>query len=435
MIQDLEQEYKVPSTWRDGPVQNEYRTTTDCLCLLLFLLYTTLLIVSAIGAFSKSSHNDITKLYDSSDNACGFGDAKDYPFLYMQNFSSPYKSVCVKKCPQFDYNEIMTGSKDSPMYYAEFKKQAGLSHTHNKQFDVEEAFTYDEGFANGKFTKQQYDDYVKNYKLECLPNKQFANCTHQEGTFYVYDSYDLLGASCVPLSPKAALRFNKIGMKINHGLVGDLMESWYLFIFCSIFALVLGLVFLILMCCAGGCVAWLLLLGLVATLLLFGVLIFINVYHTGPLNNSINALRVKYLSFMMKYKSQLVVLAVFFIIAGLLFLIFICKYNKQIRLAIPILALSSKSSLKNILLIFLSIFIITLQISWFFLEIYVMLRIYTSGKEIHNEKDGNPFVHYEMTDWNKFLIVFHCFGMYWVIITLNNFNDFVCAAVTVNYYF
>ena len=29
----------------------------------------------------------------------------------------------------------------------------------------------------------------------------------------------------------------------------------------------------------------------------------------------------------------------------------------------------------------------------------------------------------------------HFFGMYWLIITLNNFNDFVCAAVTVNYYF
>ncbi len=25
--------------------------------------------------------------------------------------------------------------------------------------------------------------------------------------------------------------------------------------------------------------------------------------------------------------------------------------------------------------------------------------------------------------------------MYWVIVTLNNFNDYVCAAITVNYYF
>lgn len=64
-----------------------------------------------------------------------------------------------------------------------------------------------------------------------------------------------------------------------------------------------------------------------------------------------------------------------------------------------------------------------------------MLRIYTSGKEVHDGKDGSPFVHYELNDWNKFVLLYHFFGMYWLIITLNNFNDFVCAAVTVNYYF
>ena len=71
----------------------------------------------------------------------------------------------------------------------------------------------------------------------------------------------------------------------------------------------------------------------------------------------------------------------------------------------------------------------------FFLEIYVLLRIYTSGKEIHEKKNGSPFVSYEMTKTNKILAILHFFGMYWVIITLNNFNDFVCSAVTVNYYF
>ncbi len=64
-----------------------------------------------------------------------------------------------------------------------------------------------------------------------------------------------------------------------------------------------------------------------------------------------------------------------------------------------------------------------------------MLRIYTSGEEIHEKKDGNPFVHYKVNAWNRFLIVAHCFGTYWLIIVLNNFNDFVCAAIVVNNYF
>ena len=32
-------------------------------------------------------------------------------------------------------------------------------------------------------------------------------------------------------------------------------------------------------------------------------------------------------------------------------------------------------------------------------------------------------------------MVVHFFGMIWIIITLNNFNDYVCAAITVNSYY
>jgi hypothetical protein len=31
--------------------------------------------------------------------------------------------------------------------------------------------------------------------------------------------------------------------------------------------------------------------------------------------------------------------------------------------------------------------------------------------------------------------VLHIFGTYWVLIFLNNFNDFVCAAINVNHYY
>ena len=71
----------------------------------------------------------------------------------------------------------------------------------------------------------------------------------------------------------------------------------------------------------------------------------------------------------------------------------------------------------------------------FFFELYIILRIYTSGKEVHDKKDGNPFVSYETDDYRKMLILVHFIGLYWLIIVLNNFNDFVCAAITTNYYF
>ncbi len=66
---------------------------------------------------------------------------------------------------------------------------------------------------------------------------------------------------------------------------------------------------------------------------------------------------------------------------------------------------------------------------------YVILRIYTSGEEIKEDHKGSPFVNYRTSSWNKWLIFFQAFGTYWLIIVLNNFNDFVCAAITVNNYF
>ena len=48
----------------------------------------------------------MTKIYDSSGNVCGEGKALDFPVLYLQTFSKPYKSVCVWECPKFDYNAI-----------------------------------------------------------------------------------------------------------------------------------------------------------------------------------------------------------------------------------------------------------------------------------------------------------------------------------------
>jgi len=150
--------YTIPKKWRFGPVLNQDRKMTDKCCLLIFLLYITMMIASTFTALGRSSHEDLQKLYDSSNNACGFEETKEYPILFMQNFESPYKSVCVKACPKFDYNAIKYG-KDSPeypgpLYYDTFKNQlAGKSFTHTHDYDRKEAFGFDEGFANGYYTK------------------------------------------------------------------------------------------------------------------------------------------------------------------------------------------------------------------------------------------------------------------------------------------
>ncbi len=83
MIEELEVEYKVPIEWGKGPVQNEYRKVTDKCCLLIFIVYLLAMIGTSIVALQNSDHEDITKVYDSSGNPCGFEKAADYPILFM----------------------------------------------------------------------------------------------------------------------------------------------------------------------------------------------------------------------------------------------------------------------------------------------------------------------------------------------------------------
>lgn len=213
------------------------------------------------------------------------------------------------------------------------------------------------------------------------------------------------------------------------------MQGWYLYVVCSIVALLLGIIFLLMMKMCAGCLSTLVLIAVIASLISIGTALLYSVYHTGPLNQSFNAMRVKYLSFIQSYKTQLVILAIFFLIAALVLIVTsICK-RKSISKGHLLIKMASGMAFNNCGLLLLSVVIVVLQVCVFFFEIYVMLRIYTSGEEIHEEKDGNPFVHYDLSSWNKFQIFMHCFGTYWLIIVLNNFNDYVCSAVTVNNYF
>lgn len=72
-----------PPSWAEGAVQNRFWKITDKFCLVVFLLYLALMIVTSIYAFWKSDPKGISKVYDSSGNICGEDKAADYPLLLM----------------------------------------------------------------------------------------------------------------------------------------------------------------------------------------------------------------------------------------------------------------------------------------------------------------------------------------------------------------
>lgn len=446
-LEDLEAEYKVPIEWADGPIRDRFRKVTDKCCLVLFLLTLLAMIGTAIYALLNSDPDAISRVYDSSGNSCGTGKAKDFPFLYLMSFKAPYKSVCVASCPVFDYNQIKynadglhppaagSAGADALDFKTFSKNNAGLSHVKSPNITPREAFGYDEGWANNYFSEDQFNTYTRRTKVDCLPNNEFPTCQVDNENFFAYDSYGILNLVCVPLAPKAALLFNKVSKRFDVGVVGDMLEAIKLFGWGALIALGASLVFIILIYCCTTLVTWVMLLALAVTFIAAGSLVIASYSYTGPLNNAFNAARVKFLQFLIENKTLMMTLSIISIVLGLFTFFVMCKFRRYIRVSIPILSYAAKTTLRNVMLIILSAFTLAVQVAVFFIEIYIVLRIYTIGKEVREKQQGSPFVSFNMDEGKYVATALHAFGAYWLLVTLNNFNDFVTAAITANIYF
>lgn len=456
-VDDLGEKYQIPEFWGEKlPVK--VRKVTDCFCLVVFLVVVALMFISTVIILTNTNPQDLYKLYDSSGNDCGVGDTADYPLLYMQSFRSPYKSVCVKECPKFDYNQMKYNStgalnrpvkegEDSeysravikastPMYFETFDaNHAGKSSTHSIKMTDSEIFGYDSGFANYYYSRDDWEAYLGRTHVDCFPNNEFANCEYKKNTFWVYDSYPVLGLMCAPLHPKPALYFYRISSKINHGVIGDILDAKWLIFYTALIAILLALFFLALTQFCGKIIVWIIGIFTSVFLIFLGIAVFITYYYDGPLHDKANHLKIKYLSFLLDHKVLFNFLAVVFILLGIYIIYVLFKKRKDLALALPLLEISAKSSLKNFLLIFVGLVAIIIQGLFILIELYVILRLFTLGKENNDREHGSPFVDYELGFFQYMLLFLHVIGSYWVLVWLNNFTDFINSAVTVNYYF
>jgi hypothetical protein len=323
------------------------------------------------------------------------------------------------------------------MYFSEFSSEwSGRPVTHTRNMQDDEIFGWSPGFVNGYFTEEQWDQYLsERVKLECSPNDQVTSCDYKKGETWIYDSYPVLGVVCAPLAPKTALFFFRISSKINHGSIGDLLESWKIFVYVALISLAVSLVFLVLTRFCGKLIIIILATLTVLALLGLGIMVFVHYYVPSAQNVAQAHLHLKYQAFLKKNKTLFVILATCSIILSFVLIILLCKFRNELNLAYPILEIAAHCSISNILLIILSIFIVICQFFVLFFEIYVIMRLYVMGEEKNDIENGSPFVYYETSSSTYWLLGLHVFGAYWVIIFLNNFNDFINSSISVNYYF
>lgn len=81
--------------------------------------------------------------------------------------------------------------------------QGGDTETNPEKSDDSSIFEFDSEAAQGYYTKEQWDSYVNNYKLDCKTNKDVESCSNNPSQKnYIYDSRSFLGGICTPLAPK-----------------------------------------------------------------------------------------------------------------------------------------------------------------------------------------------------------------------------------------
>ena len=100
---------------------------TDTLCCAVFAAYVVGMLVVHFLTKTESDFSKATKLLESEGHRCGKDKGfEDYPFLLIFKFNPPFKSVCVKTCPNFDYNQMRYNSTGNatayirPVYFLNF---------------------------------------------------------------------------------------------------------------------------------------------------------------------------------------------------------------------------------------------------------------------------------------------------------------------------
>lgn len=436
---------RLPERLGNGPVERKRMTDTICMfaCLGFLLLFT---VLAVIYGFWNDYHL-ITKPMDSDARICGEDEpVRDHKYLLLFKFDRNYRSVCVKRCPVFDYNQIKynpAGTNTSyiqPLYYENYTRVVkrpyafgyGSSDTRNSNFD------YDPDFASGYFTEEDFNTYRANFKIDCVPNSDITDCKHNpaNGINY-YDSRPYSLNVCFPLSPKIMRRLQIFG-DMSAGFYADLAAAKWLIFGSMLVALGLSLLFLYLSSFFIQWLIWVMIVAFALFATLVGILCWVVAfgdYSKMLSTRNYSPYLVKKYDQLHEEKWQMILAGLFLWLLAAAVVLFAVFNFKSIRQASAILKYTVTVIAKNFHLVVLAIVCFCLQVLTIFLALWMLVGIYTSGELVRDSVVGEPIPRFSLGFFRWVFGIFVVVCTYWFVCFINNFADFVAAATTVNFYF
>ena len=220
---------------------------------------------------------------------------RDFKYLYMIKFSKNYRSICVRECPIFDYNQIKynsTGLNSTyirPVYFENLSAVIDYSVRNDVGSEsTDNPFDFDEAAAAGYYSRQQWDDYLARLTFNCRPNEDVRECRHNpaDGVF-LYDSRDSFNRFCTPVSPRVAASVSKVGDVSGNWTRDIKIAKWTIFI-ALLVAFILSLVFIYLSSWMMRFIIWIQLVLAIIFMVGLSIILWILAFgdHSRMLNNN-----------------------------------------------------------------------------------------------------------------------------------------------------
>lgn len=456
-MSNLDEKYtgrKLPIPLSVGPKQRKF---TDIICCFVFLSMIVGMSLAIFWNYPKSKIKEMTQTRDSEGNVCGVSPkTKDYPFLYMVKFSSPYRSVCVKECPKFDYNQIRYNSDGSnttdikPVHFEDLTGAAKTAGTQSPKdaksptvtsMDDPNVFAYDPVAARGYYTASQYKKYLDRFVVNCRTNANVSMCSQSNEGLKFYDSRTAYFNICIPIAPTVLGQAGFLA-ETKASFLNDLRASFWLIVLSIIGALLMGCIFLLIATTWLGCLLWTQLILTVILLLLIGTLSLILAFYSG--NPSLNQALEQAASYNDDVKARyqffkdrlwiLWVVGITFILFGFLLAVVLCKLRVGISTNLAVLQVAADYVTHNPSVLAVAIISFCLQVLTLTGTIWGLLVVHTAG-DIVQDGTGRPIPVFSY-DWKRYgLWILGCFTIYWTVLFWNNFADMVTSAKVIQDYY
>jgi Plasma-membrane choline transporter len=440
---------RIPERLGNGPVNK--RRITDKFCLAGCCSFLLFFIAIIITYSFRNNYALLQKPLDSDARICGEDpEVKNYPFLYIFKFEKNYRSVCVKECLKFDYNQIKYNSKGTntsqikPLYYEGYSKAVPRSYLYSSggagagSSAKTSKFDYDADFAADYFSQANFDDYRSRLVLDCVTNTDVTNCKFnpKDGIHY-YDSRPYALNICFPLSPNIMKNMGFFG-DISAGFFSDISAAWWMIFLAMLVALLIGVALLYLSSYAINWLIWIQFGVFILLALFVGVLCWIIAF--GDYSSYLQTKNwkpeyVKQYSQLNNSKWEMILAGLALFILGISVALFLAFNISSVSQASIILKHGVLILLKNFEVVLLCILAFAFQLITISLALWGLVGIYTSGAQVKDSVAGEPIADFNRGFWRWALIGILIIATYWIVNFINNFADFITSGSVINHYF